>query len=129
MKFTTIAIISLLALTACRGPRGDEGSNGQTVVGPTGPTGAIGGVGATGPQGNSGAPGIDGTQITVVDLCPGVTAYPGVFVEVGMCIEGKLYGVYSANNGFLTYLADGAYSSNAIGSACNLTITGCTVTH
>ncbi len=123
----------LLVITACRGTTGHDGA---TIQGPKGDTGSIG---ATGPSGNDGVngsdgvsiqgpAGADGTQITIVQLCPGVTTtYPGVFVEVGICIEGKLYGVYSQNGGFMTYLADGAYTSNAIGSACNLVVHGCQV--
>ncbi len=111
-SFKLLALFCLLNLTACgRGERGEIG-----------PAGNSGEVGAIGPSG------ADGTVVTIVPLCPGVSNY-GAFVEVGMCINGKLYGVYSANGGFLTLLADGAYSSNAIGSACNLTVNGCTVSH
>lgn len=87
--------------------------------------------GSPGPMGTAGVNGSNGTNatpITVVNLCPGVSNYDA-FVEVGLCISGKLYGVYSSQGGFMTYLADGNYSSNAIGSACSLTVTGCTVTH
>lgn len=84
--------------------------------------------GRNGINGNNGANGTDATPVTVVPLCPGVSNY-GAFVEVGVCINGELYGVYSANGGFLTKLANGSYSSNAIGSACNLTVTGCVVTN
>lgn len=110
------------------GDRGPAGQDGQTIIGPQGPSGAVGAPGESivGPQGPAG---LDGTQITIVPLCPGVTTYPGVFIEVGMCIDHKLYGVYSYANGFLTYLPSGQYSSNAIGSACSLTVSGCTVTH
>src|SRR5271165_5495559 len=66
----------------------------------------------------------DGTHSTIdqenfVQFCPGNTTYPNEFNEVGICYMGNLYGVYSANNGFLTYIPPGYYSSNAIGSSCN----------
>jgi hypothetical protein len=60
-----------------------------------------------------------GTVITPVQFCPGTTSYPGEFNEVGFCINNNLYAVYSANNGFLTYIPNGYYNSNAIGSSCN----------
>ncbi len=97
------------------GGTGARGSDGLSIVGPPGP---------------AGLDGADGTVITFVNLCPGVTSYPGVFVEVAMCVNGDLYGVYSANGGFMTYLPPGTYHSNAIGSACNLTIgSNCAVSH
>lgn len=79
-------------------------------------------------KGDPGPRGMDGTIITSVQLCPGTTTYPSTFVEVAFCINNSLYAVYSANNGFLTYLPPGTYSSNAIGSACSFTVLpGCTV--
>lgn len=108
------AIVLMLALVACRGPRGDHGdlggaglsgAPGQSIVGPQGPAG------------------IDGTIITVVQFCHNVApSYPSTFPETGLCINGNLYGVYSANDGFLALLPPGAYNSNAIGSNCNFTI-------
>lgn len=119
MKNTMKALLVLFALTtlaACGrvGRNGIDGVNGRD--------------GINGTDGAQGPAGADGTAVTIVPLCPGVSNY-GAFVEVGMCINGKLYGVYSANGGFLTLLSDGAYRSNAIGSACDLTVHGCTVTH
>jgi hypothetical protein len=108
----TLLVLFLLSLTAC----------GQGPQGPAGPQGVRGDRGETGPGG------ADGTAVTLVPLCPGVANY-GVFVEQALCINGKLYGVYSAHGGFLAHFADGEYKSNAIGSACNLTVSGCTVTH
>lgn len=107
------------------GQNGADGSNGQN-----GSDGQDGAPGATGPQGPTGPAGSPGTQITVVTLCPGVTSYPGVFVEIALCMNNNLYGVYSANGGFLTYFPPGNYSSNGIGSSCNLTIQpNCIVSH
>lgn len=134
--FFLMATIALaFALSACCGPRGRTGAPG--VAGPKGDTGLPGadgadgrdGVdgtdgqdGATGPQGPQGPAGADGQIAQIVQLCPGTTTYPGVFVEVALLINGKLYGVYSANNGFLTYFPPGTYHSNAIGSSCNFRI-------
>lgn len=89
--------------------------------------GAEGQIGGTGPQG---IPGQDITPVTLVKLCPGTSTYPTVFIEYGMCIADQMWGVYSANGGFLALLPPGNYSSNAIGSSCNLTIgLHCQVTH
>lgn len=112
--------------TGSQGVAGQNGTNG--VNGQNGSNGVDGQNGSNGQDGAPGANGIDATPVTIVPLCPGVSNH-AVFVEIGICLGGKLYGVYSANGGFMTYLADGAYSSNAIGSACNLVITGCVVSH
>lgn len=117
--------------TLIQGPKGDTGVQGPTGnAGPTGPRG-LQGLTIVGPQGPAGIAGLNGTNasIGIVPLCPGVSNY-GTFVEIGLCINHDLYGVYSANGGFMTYLAPGNYSSNAIGSACNLTVhTNCVVAH
>lgn len=95
-------LLFLLSLAACAPEKGEPGKAGA--------------------PGQVGPPGADGQPARVVKLCPGVTAYPGVFVEVALCINNSLFGVYSANGGFLTELPPGTYSSNAIGSACNLLV-------
>lgn len=59
---------------------------------------------------------------SIVQLCPGVTTYGSKYVELGFCISNKLYAVYSANDGFLTEIVPGRYSSNAINSVCNFTV-------
>lgn len=120
--------LMLLCLSACgnmyttdsvqglKGEKGDSGERGSDgSVGPTGPAGTPG-ESIVGPKGE------DGTVVTLVQLCPGTTTYSTTFVEVAMCINKKLYGVYSANNGFMTYFPPGTYHSQAIGSACNLVI-------
>lgn len=85
--------------------------------------GTDGGPGAEGPRGQTGATGAAGTQVGIVQFCPGGgTNYPVTFPEVGFCINGNIYAVYSANDGFLTEVTPGAYSSNAVGSACNFTL-------
>lgn len=104
--------VVLLALSACgRGPTGYSGIDGKD-----------GSNGTNGSNGSNGANGTDATPVTIVKLCPGVTTYPSTFVEVAIKVGGKLYAVYSLNNGFLTELVPGHYSSNAVGSACNFTV-------
>jgi hypothetical protein len=114
-----LMIISVLLLAAC-GP-GKNGQNGvQGLPGAQGPAGDTGPQGNTGPQGPAGA---NGSTITVVQFCAGVTpSYPSTFPEIGFLINGSVYAVYSANDGFLTYLPPGVYTSNAVGSACNFTL-------
>lgn len=109
-----IVLMLLVVLTACAGPKGD--------IGFTGPAGADGAVGAPGPIGNPGQNGQDASPVTVVQFCPGTTTYPSAFLEVGIVLNGKIYGVYSINNGFLTELPPGNYNSNAVGSSCNFII-------
>lgn len=130
IKYALVCLF--LALNAC-------GEKAVVITGPPGADGVpgINGVdGQNGTNGTDGVPGLDGQDGIspptpyMVHLCPGVTAYPSVFVEVALCLNNKLYGVYSANGGFLTYLPPGTYSSNAIGSACNLTVgADCQVTN
>lgn len=92
--------------------------------------GAVGTPGQNGNDGSDGQDGVDATPVTIVTLCPGVTSYPGVFVEVAVCLQGNLYAVYSVPNAFLTYIPPGNYTSNGIGSSCNLTVhPNCVVTH
>lgn len=139
-----VFICTALMLTSCAVPvlpiKGKQGDQGQAIRGPSGPRGEVGVVGPTGEQGTAGSDGHNGlngangldalSPINVVNLCVGYTTYPGVFVETALCINNHLYGVYSANGGFLTLLPPGNYSSNAIGSACNLTVhDDCTVSH
>lgn len=115
--FMLFMIAIAFSLASCsQGHKGDKGENGDTVVGPAGPQGDPGQDGRDGAVGPAGA---DGRIATVVPLCPGVSSYPGVFVEVALLINGSLYAVYSANDGFLTLIPPGDYHSNAIGSACN----------
>lgn len=110
------------------GPRGVVGAPG--VVGPTGPVGGTGPSGAIGATGPSGSNGMDATPVAVVKLCPDTPVYPSVFVEYAICLNHQLYGVYSANGGFMALLLPGTYSSAGIGSSCNLTILAdCQVTN
>lgn len=81
------------------------------------------GQGPQGIPGTVGLPGTNGTTIQPVQFCPNdVPTYPATFPEDGFCIDGSLYAVYSANNGFLTLIPPGQYVSNAIGSTCTFTV-------
>lgn len=102
---STVFLIYLALLTVCL-----MSCSGHTVG-----QGNAGPQGIAGPKGDTGA---DGTSATVVQLCPG-TSNHNVFVEVALCLDKKLYAVYSQNGGFLTLLSPGEYSSRAIGSACD----------
>lgn len=82
-----------------------------------GPQGIPGQPGSTGPAG------ANGTAIVPIQFCPGSTpAYPSNFPEYGLLINGQIYAVYSLNDGFLTWLPPGVYSSNAVGSSCTFTV-------
>ncbi len=84
--------------------------------------GRDGNVGAQGPQGN--------VPFYMVQLCPGTTIYPSKFIEVAFCVNGVLYGTYSANGGFSTELPPGSYGSNGINASCNFVISdNCIVTN
>ena len=78
--------------------------------------------GKDGTNGIDGKQGSPGTTITSVQFCPGVPSYPSTFPETGLCINGNIYAVYSANDGFWTLIPPGIYHSNAIGSSCNFTV-------
>lgn len=95
-------------LTICNGAVGTPGVDGKSIVGPPGA------------QGPAGTP---GTQIRMVQFCPGVTpTYPSTFPESGIVIGSTVWGVYSANGGFLALLPPGQYSSNGINASCTFTI-------
>lgn len=100
------------------------------VNGVDGQPGVPGIDGINGTNGTNGENGAPGTQIVPTQFCvnSGATVYPSNFPEFGLCIDGKMYGVYSANNGFLALLPDGTYSSNPVGPQCTFVIAGCTVT-
>ena len=92
-----------------------------------GPQGIPGQVGNTGPAGPSG---IDGTQIVPVQFCVNpIPQYPTTFPEFGLCINGQIWAVYSANDGFLTLIPNGNYVSNGINASCSFTVTGCVISN
>ena len=125
--------------TICNGAVGPQGVPGESIVGPVGPQGQTGqsgpqglpGVqGPAGPQGPSGANGSPGTVIAPIQFCQGITpSYPSTFPESGFCIDGNIYAVYSANDGFLSIIPPGTYSSDGINASCTFTVTSnCGVT-
>jgi hypothetical protein len=78
-------------------------------------------------NGSNGSP---GTVVAPVQFCPGTTTYPSTFSEIGFCINGNIYAVYSANDGFLTEVVPGYYSSDGINSSCNFTVgANCLITY
>ena len=78
----------------------------------------------------NGTNGTNGTVITPIQFCTNFTqSYPNTFAESGICINNTMYGVYSANGGFLAELPPGTYSSDGINASCTFTIgQNCTVT-
>lgn len=123
---------AILSLIGCgqvmTGPQGDPGNGcSVTTVQPEGSApngGALIQCGTTSStlllNGSNGTP---GTVLTPIQFCPNVVpTFPTVFPEVGFLISGSIYAVYSANDGFLTVIPPGTYTSNAVGSACNFTV-------
>lgn len=117
--------------TGNQGPQGPSCSVSTTMAGalitcPDGTSSLItnGQQGVQGAQGQQGVSGTPGSVVTPIQFCSNVTpSYPSTFPESGFCINNQMYGVYSANDGFLALLPPGAYRSNAIGNSCNFTIT------
>lgn len=102
----------------------DDGTGSVVLNGTNGLNGQDGAQGQTGATGATGHDGVPGTIITTVQFCKGFTqSYPNTFAESGVCINNVMYGVYSANGGFLAELPPGTYSSNGINSSCNFTLT------
>lgn len=124
-----IIAIMMVGMVGC-GRNGRAGVDGG--VGPQGAQGNAGATGAQGAPGNPGSNGLNGTNgtngadaapLTIVPFCPGFTpSYPNVFPEYGICLQNQLYGVYSANGGFMALLPPGTYSSNGINASCTFTI-------
>jgi hypothetical protein len=97
-----------------------NGAQGST--GPQGNAGAAGATGAPGNTGPQGAPGSPGTTISIIQFCSGTTTYPSAFLEIGFCIDNSIYAAYSANDGFLTLVPPGVYSSDGINASCTFTV-------
>lgn len=137
--FLVCSFTFILYMTSCgqQGPGGVQGPPGSScsVISITDPVLAPNGGAQITCSGTSvlvlnGSNGLPGSAITPVQLCPGTISYPSTFIEYGWCLNNKLWGVYSANDGFLTYFPPGAYQSNAIGSRCNLTVgSNCSVSN
>lgn len=141
-----LALAMLLVLGACGrdyntivyhgkdGAKGDKGDKGDTgSQGPQGIDGIQGLPGSQGPQGVAGLPGLPGTNgsvVTFVKFCTQVTNYPSTFPEYGLCVDGDVYAVYSANGGFGVKLPQGTYNSNAINSSCTFVVgSNCSITN
>lgn len=146
-----ILIDGVISGAVCNGQQGLTGNEGAT--GPTGasgstptlsvvnasisdcPTGGVVVIVNSTPSGvicngANGTPGTDLTPVSIVQFCPNVTTYPTTFSEIGFCISSKVYGTYSANDGFSAYLPPGTYSSNGINSSCTFTIgANCAISH
>lgn len=120
MKYIILVVLTF-ALAACAGRDGKDGEPGVA--------GAVGARGPEGQAGQSGPAGQDGTAVVPVKFCSGQATYPSKFPEYGLCINGQLFAVYSANDGFLTLIPNGSYQSNAIGSSCSFVVNGCTISH
>lgn len=107
-------------------------SGGSQVACPDGTTsfiasglaGAPGISGSDGRDGTNGTNGQDATPITMVQFCDNsfTPTYPSVFPEFGLCVGGKMYGVYSTNGGFWALLPPGTYSSDGVNASCTFTI-------
>jgi hypothetical protein len=134
--------------TGATGQNGSNGVNGVDGNGCTTTALAPGSVGApnggaliicgststvilNGTNGTNGVNGTNGSNaiMNMVQFCNGFTqTYPSVFAESGFCVGNDMYGVYSANGGFLAKLPPGTYGSSGINSSCTFTITPqCTV--
>ena len=101
-----------LVLNGTPGTNGTNGTNGSN-----------GANGSNGSNGSNGTNGTNGTVVTPVQFCSADKAsYPNTFPEVGFCIAGQLYAVYSANDGFLSLITPGTYTSNGINSSCTFTV-------
>jgi hypothetical protein len=131
MRYILMTII--LILTACGEPitKGDDywkahqcnttqGATSATVTCPDGSHATV----SNGTAGSNGVTPIIPPQqvVTTVKFCPQTPSYPNTFVEYGICLNNQVWGVYSANGGFLALLPPGAYSSDGINSSCNFTI-------
>lgn len=114
---TIIGEFSSNTTSVCSGANGSNGSNGTN-----GTNGTNGSNGSNGTNGTNGTNGVDLTPVTIVQFCSGASSYPSTFPEIGLCIGNNMYGVYSANDGFMAYLPPGGYHSAGINSTCNFTI-------
>ena len=128
-----ILIVLTMSFFGCgkQGSQGSAGAPGQAgaAAQPCTVTTIANGAQINCPNGSSatvydGAAGSPGTVVSAVQFCPSnfVPSYPNTFAEVGFCIGGNLYGVYSANGGFMAMLPPGVYSSDGINASCSFTI-------
>jgi hypothetical protein len=98
---------------------GPAGKDGESIQGPKGDSGES----IIGPRGEAGRDGVDATPVEMIQLCPNLTpTYPSTFVESAICVDNKLYGVYSSPAAFLAELPPGVYVSNGINATCTFTV-------
>jgi hypothetical protein len=108
-----------------------QDTGGATITCPDGTkANVLNGIsGANGTNGTNGTNGINGTMVTEVQFCPGTTYYPTQLNEVGFCINGNIYAVWSYGS-FLTLITPGSYASVGLNSTCNFTVSAnCVVTN
>jgi hypothetical protein len=138
----SLLVVALLMLTGCvknypvqQGVPGKDGSSCTVTTLTPNASAPNGGSTISCTDGTSnlvlnGSNGAAGTVVQPVQFCAHpVTTYPNTFSELGFCIAGKIYAVYSQNSGFLVVLPDGNYSSNGINSSCSFTVTGCAISN
>jgi hypothetical protein len=151
-----IAIVCVLVATSgcarvgMQGPQGNTGQTGNTgapgsnctvttvqpeIAAPNGGSlitcpGGSESLVLNGSTGQSGTNGTNGTVVTPVQFCANTTTYPTTFSEVGFCIRGNLYAVYSLNDGFLSEIVPGEYESDGVNSSCDFTVSAnCVISH
>ena len=148
-KLTIVyGILLILTLSACGKPQdgkaGADGSNGHDGHDGTNASCTVKAIQGgsliscsdgssslvlNGTNGTNGQNGTPGSVIKPTTLCAeDKTVYPKVFAEVAFCIDGDLYAVYSENNGFLSLIPNGSYTSNGHNSSCSFKVSGCKVT-
>ena len=154
MKKMLMGIVIVACLTGCGKP-GKDGSSGVNGIGglngidgsscsahavlanPAAPNGATlvectNGTSNLVLNGINGVKGVDGHSVSFdpIQFCPAAPHYPSTFPEVGFCIDDQLYGVYSANGGFMAVIQPGAWQSQGIGSSCSFVVEAhCKVHH
>lgn len=87
---------------------------------------ALTSCGNRGKMGKTGMPGQDGqdAEIITVKFCPNlIDSYGTQYSEYGVCINNKVYAVYSTNNqSFLTELSAGRYTTTTPFGNCQFTV-------
>jgi hypothetical protein len=111
---TLFTLTILLALASCgKGPSGSNGFDGLN--------------GTQGEKGEAGKDGKNGKDAStkVIKFCPNlVDSYGVAYSEQGLCIDGKVYAVYSSNKlAALVQLSNGRYvTTTPQGTNCTFTI-------
>ena len=131
MKQSLIVLIGFLGFVGCVGPDTQQvvspaqsctvasTSTGAVITCPDGTSSLV----LNGAPGANGQNGANGTVITPIQFCAGIVpSYPSTFPEVGFCINNNIYAVYSANDGFMSLVTPGTYSSDGINASCTFTV-------